>query len=62
MQKSVAGLLSITDLMPKVLAVDSTGMVVGRNWMIQFFLPGTPAPQRLSSFPKDTQARFLAVE
>ncbi|MEU2391845.1 aminoglycoside phosphotransferase family protein [Streptomyces sp. NPDC007369] len=56
---SVPYLAPIAALMPRVLAADFTGTVIGRDWMIQSFLPGTPAPQRLSSFPKDTHSLFF---
>ncbi|WP_405533043.1 aminoglycoside phosphotransferase family protein [Streptomyces avidinii] len=56
---SVPWLAPIAALMPRVLAADFTGTVIGRDWMIQSFLPGTPAPQRLSSFPKDTHPLFF---
>ncbi|GAA2650823.1 hypothetical protein GCM10010425_74500 [Streptomyces spororaveus] len=56
---SVPWLAPIAALMPKVLASDFTGTVLDRDWMIQSFLPGSPAPQRLGSFPKDTHGLFF---
>ncbi|MET9694338.1 phosphotransferase [Streptomyces sp. NPDC006514] len=56
---SVPWLAPIAGLMPKVLAADFTGTVIGRDWMIQSFLPGTPSPQKLGSFPKDTHGLFF---
>lgn len=56
---SVPWLAPIADLMPKILAADFTGTVLDRDWMIQSFLPGTPAPQKLGSFPKDTHGLFF---
>ncbi|MEU4358737.1 MULTISPECIES: hypothetical protein [Streptomyces] len=43
---SVPWLAPIAELMPRVLAVDFTQAVIGRDWMIQSFLPGTPAPDK----------------
>ncbi|MCY0945665.1 phosphotransferase family protein [Streptomyces antarcticus] len=56
---SVPWLAPIAALMPQVLAADFTGKVIGRDWMIQSLVPGTPAPERLSSFPKDTHSLFF---
>lgn len=56
---SVPWLAPIADLMPRVLAADFTGTVIDRDWMLQSFLPGTPAPQKLGSFPKDTHGLFF---
>ncbi|WP_338120288.1 phosphotransferase family protein [Streptomyces erythrochromogenes] len=56
---SVPWLAPIADLMPRVLTADFTGSVIGRDWMLQSFLPGTPAPQKLGSFPKDTHGLFF---
>ncbi|MFE9468962.1 phosphotransferase family protein [Streptomyces virginiae] len=56
---SVPWLAPIVDLMPHVLAADFTQSVIGRDWMIQSFLPGTPAPELLGSYPKETHAAFF---
>ncbi|MEU9088264.1 aminoglycoside phosphotransferase family protein [Streptomyces sp. NPDC048357] len=56
---SVPWLAPIADLMPRVLAADFTQAVIGRDWMIQSFLPGTPAPELLGSYPKDTHSAFF---
>ncbi|MGW7064949.1 phosphotransferase family protein [Streptomyces sp. NPDC054904] len=56
---SVPWLASIADLMPRVLAVDFTQAVIGRDWMIQSFLLGTPAPELLGSYPKETHGVFF---
>ncbi|MFI6423379.1 phosphotransferase family protein [Streptomyces sp. NPDC050842] len=54
---SVPWLAPLADLMPRVLAVDFTQAVIGRDWMIQSFLPGTPAPELLGSYPKEAHGR-----
>ncbi|MFD5110334.1 phosphotransferase family protein [Streptomyces cinereoruber] len=56
---SVPWLAPIADLMPHVLAADFTQSVIGRDWMIQSFLPGTPAPELLGSYPKETHTAFF---
>ncbi|MEV7618019.1 aminoglycoside phosphotransferase family protein [Streptomyces sp. NPDC089799] len=56
---SVPWLAPIADLMPHVLAADFTQSVIGRDWMIQSFLPGTPAPELLGSYPKETHGAFF---
>ncbi|MFG2667574.1 phosphotransferase family protein [Streptomyces sp. NPDC048387] len=56
---SVPWLAPIADLMPRVLAADFTQAVIGRDWMIQSFLPGTPAPELLGSYPKETHGAFF---
>ncbi|MFJ3861937.1 phosphotransferase family protein [Streptomyces sp. NPDC090085] len=56
---SVPWLAPIADLMPHVLAADFTQSVIGRDWMIQSFLPGTPAPELLGSYPKETHPAFF---
>ncbi|MFE6911905.1 phosphotransferase family protein [Streptomyces erythrochromogenes] len=56
---SVPWLAPIADLMPRVLAADFTQSVIGRDWMIQSFLPGTPAPELLGSYPKETHSAFF---
>ncbi|MFD5066190.1 phosphotransferase family protein, partial [Streptomyces sp. NPDC058394] len=56
---SVPWLAPIADLMPRVLAADFTQAVIGRDWMIQSFLPGTPAPELLGSYPKEAHGAFF---
>ncbi|WP_042804694.1 aminoglycoside phosphotransferase family protein [Streptomyces sp. C] len=56
---SVPWLAPIADLMPHVLAADFTQAVIGRDWMIQSFLPGTPAPELLGSYSKETHTAFF---
>ncbi|KOU62695.1 phosphotransferase family protein [Streptomyces sp. IGB124] len=56
---SVPWLAPIADLMPHVLAADFTQSVIGRDWMIQSFLPGTPAPELLGSYPKQTHTALF---
>ncbi|MER5781238.1 aminoglycoside phosphotransferase family protein [Streptomyces mobaraensis] len=56
---SVPWLAPIAGLMPRVLAVDFTQTVIGRDWMIQSFLPGSPAPELLGSYPKESHGAFF---
>ncbi|MER8097888.1 phosphotransferase family protein [Streptomyces goshikiensis] len=56
---SMPWLAPVADLLPHVLAADFTQSVIGRDWMIQCFLPGTPAPELLSSYPKETHTAFF---
>ncbi|UUU37526.1 phosphotransferase family protein [Streptomyces sp. NBC_00162] len=56
---SVPWLAPIAELMPRVLASDFTQTVIGRDWMIQSLLPGTPAPELLGSYPKGTHGAFF---
>ncbi|MEU6212763.1 aminoglycoside phosphotransferase family protein [Streptomyces sp. NPDC047023] len=56
---SAPWLAPIAELMPRVLAADFTQSVIGRDWMIQSFLPGTPAPHLLGSYAKATHSAFF---
>ncbi|MGW6706119.1 phosphotransferase family protein [Streptomyces sp. NPDC054956] len=56
---SVPWLAPIAPLMPRVLAADWSHEVIGRDWMMQSFLPGTAAPDLLSSYPRDTFPAFF---
>lgn len=56
---SVPWLAPIADLMPRVLAADFTHSVIGRDWMFQSLLPGTPAPELLGSYPKESHGAFF---
>ncbi|MFJ4013866.1 hypothetical protein [Streptomyces sp. NPDC090026] len=42
-----------------VLAADFTRAVIGRDGMIQSFLPGTPAPDLLGFYLKETHGAFF---
>ncbi|GAA0924487.1 hypothetical protein GCM10009549_45110 [Streptomyces thermoalcalitolerans] len=52
-------LAPIAHLMPQVIAVDWTGQVIGRDWMIQTYLDGVPAPEHLGSYPRSTWPGFF---
>ncbi|MEU2246136.1 aminoglycoside phosphotransferase family protein [Streptomyces sp. NPDC019224] len=49
----------IAPLMPRVLVADWSHEVVDRDWMIQTCLPGVPAPQRLSAYPRTARTTFF---
>lgn len=51
---SVPWLAPIAPLMPRVLGADWSHETIGRDWMIQSILPGTPAPELLGSYPRET--------
>ncbi|MBV2364123.1 phosphotransferase family protein [Streptomonospora nanhaiensis] len=52
-------LAPIAHLMPQVIAADWTGQVIGRDWMIQTYLEGVPAPEHLGSYPRSTWPAFF---
>ncbi|MGW8700677.1 phosphotransferase family protein [Streptomyces eurythermus] len=52
-------LVPIAHLMPRVIAADWTGQVIGRDWMMQTHLDGVPAPKHLGSYPRDTWPGFF---
>ncbi|CAL9324265.1 hypothetical protein SUDANB180_00720 [Streptomyces sp. enrichment culture] len=45
--------------MPKVIAADWTGQVIGRDWMIQTQLDGVPAPEHLGAYPRSMWSAFF---
>ncbi|MGW0732450.1 phosphotransferase family protein [Streptomyces sp. NPDC002851] len=49
---SVPYLAAIAPLMPRVIAADRSHQVIGRDWMVQSFLDGIPAPERLGAYPR----------
>ncbi|MEU7184099.1 MULTISPECIES: phosphotransferase family protein [Streptomyces] len=49
---SLPYLAVIAPLMPKVIAADWSHEVIGRDWMIQSFLDGVPAPDHLGTYPR----------
>jgi hypothetical protein len=49
---SLPYLAVISPLLPRVIAVDWTHEVIGRDWMIQSVLEGVPAPERLGDYPR----------
>ncbi|MFD7153070.1 phosphotransferase family protein [Kribbella sp. NPDC059898] len=56
---SVPWLTPIAPLMPRVLAVDWSQDVVGRDWMIQTCLTGLPAPEHLDRYPRSGRTTFF---
>ncbi|KUF17344.1 phosphotransferase family protein [Streptomyces silvensis] len=49
----------IAPLMPSVLAADWSHEVIGRDWMIQTCLDGTPAPELLGEYPRTSWSTFF---
>ncbi|MFG2440803.1 phosphotransferase family protein [Streptomyces sp. NPDC048508] len=56
---SVPHLAAIAPLMPRVIAADWSHEVIGRDWMIQSFLDGIPAPERLGAYPRTLWPGFF---
>ncbi|MEU9254464.1 aminoglycoside phosphotransferase family protein [Streptomyces sp. NPDC048270] len=52
-------LAPISSLLPRILAVDFTHQIIGRDWMIQSLLPGVPAPEGLKIRPRAEWGRFF---
>jgi hypothetical protein len=51
---TVPWLASLAVLTPRVLAADWTHEVVGRDYLVQTFLDGLPAPEHLGSYPRSS--------
>lgn len=56
---SVPWLAVIAPLMPRVIAVDWSHEVIGRDWMIQTCLDGVPAPEHLATYPRTAWPAFF---
>ncbi|MFI6689491.1 phosphotransferase family protein [Streptomyces sp. NPDC050485] len=56
---SVPYLTVIAPLMPRVIAVDWSHEVIGRDWMVQSLLDGVPAPERLGAYPRTVWPTFF---
>jgi aminoglycoside phosphotransferase (APT) family kinase protein len=56
---SLPWLAVIAPLMPRVLAVDWSHEVIGRDWMIQTHLDGIPAPEHLGMYPRTAWPAFF---
>lgn len=56
---SVPWLAVIAPLMPKVIAADWSHELIGRDWMVQTFLDGVPAPERLGLYPRSLWPGFF---
>ncbi|MEV6598830.1 aminoglycoside phosphotransferase family protein [Actinoplanes sp. NPDC051346] len=55
---SIPWLSVLAPLMPQVIAADWSHTVVGRDHMVQSFLDGVPAPDRLGDYPRSTWPGF----
>lgn len=55
---TVPWLASLAALMPRVLAADWTHEVVDRDYLVQTFLDGLPAPEHLGSYPRSSWAGY----
>jgi aminoglycoside phosphotransferase (APT) family kinase protein len=49
---SVPWLTVLNPLMPRVIGADWSHRVVGRDFMVQSYLDGVPAPERLGEYPR----------
>src|SRR3954453_18764221 len=56
---STPWLAAIAPLMPRVLAVDWSHDIVDRDWMIQTWLSGIPAPEHLGRYPRSGRTTFF---
>lgn len=56
---SVPYLAAIAPLMPHVIAADWSHEVIGRDWMVQSFLDGVPAPEHLRDYPRTAWPAFF---
>ncbi|MEU3047518.1 aminoglycoside phosphotransferase family protein [Streptomyces sp. NPDC006984] len=56
---SLPYLAVISSLLPRIIAVDWTHEVIGRDWMVQSFLDGVPAPERLGDYPRTLWPTFF---
>jgi aminoglycoside phosphotransferase (APT) family kinase protein len=55
---SLPYLAVIAPLMPRVIAADWSHEVIGRDWMIQTYLAGVPAPEHLGTYPRTAWPAF----
>jgi aminoglycoside phosphotransferase (APT) family kinase protein len=55
---SIAPLSAVADLMPRTLISDFSHEIVPRDYVIQSFLPGTPAAQAAVDWARDDTARL----
>ncbi|WP_127361662.1 phosphotransferase family protein [Actinacidiphila soli] len=56
---SVPWLAPIAPLMPRVIAADWSHEVIGRDYLVQSFLQGVPAPDRLGGYPRSAWPVFF---
>jgi aminoglycoside phosphotransferase (APT) family kinase protein len=56
---SLPWLTVIAPLMPQVIAADWSHEVIGRDWMVQTYLDGIPAPEHLGTYPRATWPTFF---
>lgn len=56
---SVPWLTSLAPMMPRVIAADWSHEVIGRDYLVQSFLDGVPAPERLGAYPRSTWPVFF---
>ncbi len=55
---TVPYLAPIIPMLPRTLAVDFTHAIIGRDYLFQTMLPGVPAPDGLSDYPRHQWASF----
>jgi hypothetical protein len=59
---TVPWLASLAVLTPRVLAADWTHEVVGRDYLVQTFLDGLPAPEHLGSYPRSSWMGYYRAD
>jgi aminoglycoside phosphotransferase (APT) family kinase protein len=57
---ATAWLVGLGTLVPQLLGADFTHQVIGRDYMVQTFLPGVPAPDKLPSYDRALWPGFFA--
>jgi aminoglycoside phosphotransferase (APT) family kinase protein len=56
---ATAWLVGLGPLVPRVLGADFTHQVIGRDYLIQSFLPGVPAPEKLQAYDRKLWPGFF---
>ncbi|PWJ05072.1 hypothetical protein DKG34_25050 [Streptomyces sp. NWU49] len=57
---TVPYLAPVADLIPRVLFADWSQEIIGRDWMVQSYLEGQPAPDRLGDYSRTLWPGFFA--
>lgn len=57
---ATAWLVGLGPLVPRVLGADFTHQVIGRDYLVQSFLPGVPAPDKLPAYDRKLWPGFFS--
>jgi aminoglycoside phosphotransferase (APT) family kinase protein len=57
---ATAWLVGLGSLVPRVLGADFTHQVIGRDYLVQSFLPGVPAPDKLPAYDRKLWPGFFS--